>query len=43
MVRSLDNAEAEAIGSSPEEFRAFVQDQIACFRELSKHRTIRME
>ena len=34
---------AEGIGSTPAEFRAFVQDQIAQFRALARTTSISME
>jgi len=41
--RALANASAEGIGSTPDEFRAYVQDQITRFRELSKSASISMD
>ena len=43
VARALDNASAEGIGGGPDEFRAFVRDQIARFRELAKTASIGME
>ena len=43
VARALANASAEAVGNTPEEFRGFVQAQIAGFRELAKRTTISME
>jgi tripartite-type tricarboxylate transporter receptor subunit TctC len=43
VARALDNASAEGVGSRPDEFRAFVQDQIARFRELARRTSISME
>jgi hypothetical protein len=39
----LANASAEAVGNTPEEFRGFVQAQIAGFRELAKRTVISFE
>ncbi len=43
VVRALANASAEAVGNTPDEFRGFVQAQIAGFRDLAMRTTISME
>jgi tripartite-type tricarboxylate transporter receptor subunit TctC len=43
MQRALGNASAEGIGGSPEDFRGFVQGQIAGFRDLARRVSISME
>ena len=43
VARVLANASAEPIGNTPAEFHAFVRTQIADFRELARHASIRMD